>query len=123
MRVGPAFQIADDLLDLTKGKGRGETGSDIREGKRSIMVVHCSSKCDQKEKKRMFDILNKPREKTGKKDITFVRNLFEKYGSLEYAGERAKSLVNESREITSGMPENLRRILDQFSEYLVERKK
>lgn len=123
MRVGPAFQMADDLLDLTTGKGRGEIGSDIREGKRSILAVNCSSKCDQSEKKKLFEILNKPRDKTSKGDIDFVKGLFEKYNSLEYAKKKAKSLVNESKEITSRMPENLRIILDQFAEYLVERKK
>lgn len=123
IKIGPAFQMADDLLDLTKGKGRGEIGSDIREGKRSIMVVHCSSRCGQEEKKRMFEILNKPREKTGKRDIIFVKGLLEKHGSLEYAKKKAKSLVEESRRITSGLPENIRNVLDEFAEYLVERKK
>jgi len=123
MRAGPAFQIADDLLDLTKGKGRGEIGSDIKEGKRSIIAVHCSSKCNQKERERLFKILNKPREKTGKKDVIFVKKLFEKYHSLDYAKNKAKSLVKESRKITSDLPEKIRNVLDQFAEYLVERKK
>ena len=123
LKVGPAFQMADDLLDLTKGKGRGETGSDIMEGKRSIMVVHCSSKCGSKEKNKLFEILNKPREKTSKEDIDFVKELFEKHGSPEYAKNKAKSLIEESKKITKGMPEKLRRILDQFAEYLIERKK
>ncbi len=122
MKVGPAFQIADDLLDLTKGKGRGETGSDIKEGKRSIMAVHCSSKCDPKEKKKLFAVLNKSREKTSKKDVIFVKKLFEKNHSLDYAKNKAKSLVEEGKRITSDMPGELMRILDQFSEYLVERK-
>lgn len=123
LKVGPAFQMADDLLDLTKGKGRGETGSDIKEGKRSIMAVHCSSNCESKEKNKLFEILNKPREKTSKEDIVFVKELFEKHGSPEYAKNKAKSLIEESKKITKGMPEKLRRILDQFAEYLVERKK
>jgi geranylgeranyl diphosphate synthase type I len=123
MKVGPAFQIADDILDLTEGKGRGEIGSDIREGKRSILAVHCSSKCNQDEREKLFKILDRPREKTSKEDVLFVKKLFEKYHSLDYAKKRAKSLVEESREITKGMPENLKRILDQFAEYLVERKK
>ncbi len=123
MKVGPAFQMADDLLDLTEGKGRGDIGSDIREGKRSIMVVHCASKCNEDEKKRMFEILNKKREKTRKEDVLSLKKLFEKYGSLEYAKNKAKSLIEESKKITSGMPKELREILDQFAEYLVERKK
>lgn len=75
MKVGPAFQIADDLLDLTKGKGRGEIGSDVKEGKRSIMVVHCSSKSSGDERKRLFGVLDKTRENTTKEDIKYVKAL------------------------------------------------
>jgi geranylgeranyl diphosphate synthase type I len=123
MKVGPAFQIADDLLDLTEGKGRGEIGSDVKEGKRSIMVVHCTSRCNQSERKRIFDILDKPREKTSREDIEYVKRLFEKYGSIEYARNKAKELVEESKKVTSSLPRKLREMLDDFAQYIIERKK
>jgi len=122
MKVGPAFQMADDFLDVTKGKGRGEIGSDIKEGKRSIMVVHCINECDESERKRMLEILDKPREDTSGEDVRYVLSLFTKYGSLEYARKKAKSLADEGRAISSSLPPSLGRILDGFAEYLVERK-
>jgi geranylgeranyl diphosphate synthase type I len=122
MKVGPAFQIADDLLDLTKGKGRGEIGSDIKEGKRSIMAVHCASKCSESERRRMFGILDKARGKTSRKDILYMKALFEKYRSLDYARGRARSLAEEGRIISSSLPSGLGNILEGFAEYLVERK-
>ena len=37
--MGPAFQIRDDLIDLTHGKGRGGViGSDVKEGKASFYI-------------------------------------------------------------------------------------
>ncbi len=123
MKIGPAFQIADDMLDLTEGKGRGEIGSDIKEGKRSIMVVHCASRCSDSERKRMFESLDRPRDETRTEDIEYVKRLFERYGSLEYAKAKAKALAAESRDVTSSLPEGLRRMLDGFAEYLIERKK
>ena len=57
-KAGLAFQITDDILDLTEGKGRGEIGRDIKEGKRSIMVVHFLSKCSKEEKNKLLNILN-----------------------------------------------------------------
>lgn len=123
MKVGPAFQMVDDLLDLTEEKGRGEMGSDIKEGKRSVMVVHCYSKCSKDERKKLFKILNRSRDKTGKEDVLFIKRLFEKYHSLDYAKNKARSLLEESKEITSGMPGNLTKMLDQFAEYMVERKR
>ncbi len=123
MKIGPAFQIADDLLDLTKGKGRGEIGSDIKEGKRSIMVIHCISKCSEDEKEKLFEILNRPRENTSANDIAFVKHLFEKHGSIDYAEKKARSLIKEGKAAASRMPEELRRILEHFADYMVERKK
>ncbi|MCK5023118.1 MAG: polyprenyl synthetase family protein [Candidatus Aenigmarchaeota archaeon] len=121
MKVGPAFQMVDDLLDLTKGKGRGRIGSDIREGKRSMMAVHCFSKCGSGDKKSLMAILDKGRKETTDSDVEFVKNLFERTGSLNYAKSRAKELVEESKKITSTMPKDLQKILDQFADYLIER--
>jgi len=42
--VGPVFQIVDDSIDLTHGKGRETVGSDVREGKRSYLVAWAASK-------------------------------------------------------------------------------
>jgi len=123
LKIGPAFQIMDDLIDLTKGKGRGEIGADIKEGKRSIMVIHCISKCTEDEKEKLFEILNRPRENTTINDVQYVKNLFEKYGSLEYAEKKARHLIKEGKEIISSLPENLRKKLEQFADYMIERKK
>ncbi len=123
MLVGPAFQIADDLLDLTEGKGRGEIGADIKEGKRSIMVIHCSGVCTKPEKDKIFEILNKPRERTTKTDIFFVKRMFDKYGSLDYARKKADFLADESKKITKTMKPELREILNYFADYIVRRKR
>lgn len=121
--IGPAFQIADDVLDLTKGKGRRETGRDIKEGKRSILVVHCLKKGNPKEKKTLLGILDKPPEKTTNADVLRVKKLFEKYGSIEYAEKKAKELVSRAKEATKELPAPLRSILNEFADYMVERKR
>jgi geranylgeranyl diphosphate synthase type I len=123
LKIGPAFQMTDDLLDLTEGKGRDDIGSDIKEGKRSVMVVHCGSKCEPDEKNRLFDILNKSRADTSKDDVLWVKKLFEKYGSIEYASKRSEELANESKGIISDTPSELRDILNWFAEYMIKRKK
>jgi len=122
-RAGPAFQIADDLLDLTSGKGRGEIGRDIKEGKRSILIVHCLNRCDSNEKLRLLDILNRSVEETSSEEILWVKGLFEKYGSIDYARDKAATLIKESKSVIEDLPEELRDILNSFADYLVERKK
>jgi geranylgeranyl diphosphate synthase type I len=121
--AGPAFQIADDLLDLTEGKGRGEIGCDIKEGKRSILVVHCLSKCDIDEKARLLDILNKPKEETSSEEVLWVKELFEKHGSVDYARKKSQELVEKAKASIKGLPKELRDMLNYFADYLIERKK
>lgn len=121
--MGPAFQMTDDLLDLTEGKGREDIGSDIREGKRSLMVVHCSSRCSQGERTRLFEILNNSRDETTKEEVLWVKDLFEQYGSLEYAREKSRELIGKAKGVIEGMPENIGRVLSDFADYMVERKR
>ncbi|MBL7160921.1 MAG: polyprenyl synthetase family protein [Candidatus Aenigmarchaeota archaeon] len=121
LKAGPAFQIADDLLDLTSGKGREDIGADIKEGKRSLMVVHCNKACSPGEKEKLFETLNKPREQTSQEDVLWVKSLFEKHGSLEYAREKARKLVGEAKEISTALPKEAMDILDSFASYVIER--
>ena len=121
--AGPAFQITDDLLDLTEGKGRKELGRDIKEGKRSMLVVHCLQKCNSDEKKRLLDILNKSSDKTTDADVKYAKKLFEKYGSIVYAQNKANELIKNSKMIIKDMPPKLRNLLDYFGDYMIARKK
>lgn len=121
--LGPAFQIIDDILDLTEGKGRGEIGRDVKEGKRSMLVVHCLSKVNEEERKRLLDILNKPPGDTTHTDVILAKNLFEKYGSIDYAMHRAEEYTNEAKRIADTLPENLKEILHFFADYVVKRRK
>ncbi len=123
MFAGPAFQIADDLLDLTEGKGRKEIGRDIKEGKRSLLVVHCLQKCNSSERKKLLEILNKPAEKTTDSDVNYAKELFKKYHSIDYAGKKAEDLIKNSKKVIKDMPPKLRDLLDYFGNYLIERKK
>src|SRR3989338_5660434 len=122
MAIGPAFQITDDILDLTEGKGRGEIGRDIKEGKRSILVIHCLGKCSETEKRELLVILNKKPEETSGEDVLVAKHLFEKYGSTDYARKKADGLKGQAMETAKSVPE-LNELLVFFADYLVNRKK
>ena len=58
--IGVAFQIQDDILNIIPehvewGK---EIGEDIKEGKRSLMVIHALSQIKPGQKNRLLGILN-----------------------------------------------------------------
>lgn len=121
--IGPGFQITDDVLDLTEGKGRGETGRDIKEGKKSIMIIHCLSKCSASERKKILTILAKPPQDTTDSDVQQVKTLFDRYGSADYAKRMAASLGEEAKKATKEMPPKLMEVLDAFSDYMIKRKR
>lgn len=85
--IGMLFQIQDDILDMYGDKGRGQNGNDIREGKRSFLVVHCLENASPGEARRLRGILDKPRGATTAEDIAESRELFDRTGSLAFGIE------------------------------------
>ncbi|MFH0793329.1 MAG: polyprenyl synthetase family protein [bacterium] len=121
--LGPLFQIIDDIIDLTEGKGRETVGSDIREGKRSYLVAFTAAKCTKKEKARLFAILDKPRNKTTKKDVSEVAALYEKYDAIRAGREYCRTLLNRGRKALQPAPAPFKNYLLQTFEGLIDRKK
>lgn len=123
--IGPAFQIKDDVLDLTEGKGRDTIGNDVKEGKRSLLVIHLLKKCTPEEKKRVLEILNKPRDKTTDSDVREVIDLMKKYGSVEYAMQKSIELKNKAIEALKNIDNNneYKKLLIELAEFIVYRKK
>lgn len=83
--IGMLFQIQDDLLDVYGLKGRDASGGDIKEGKRSVLVVHCLERIGAREAEWLNGVLKKPRQETGAEDIAAVVATFERAGSLAFA--------------------------------------
>lgn len=101
-RLWQAFQIRDDVLDLERGNGRDSIGNDIREGKRTLMVVHAD---DEK----IYDILDKPPTETTGADIDTVCERFESNGSIGFARQRMKSDANDAMNVLSVLPDSHQR--------------
>ncbi len=121
--IGPVFQITDDIIDLTEGKGRGEKGSDIKEGKRSYLVVYTSARCTASEKDRMFDILGKPREETTAEDVQWIAQLFEKYGAVMAGKKTGEEFLAKSQQAIAQLPEILRKNISAASDFMLNRKR
>lgn len=120
--VGPLFQIVDDMIDLTHGKGRGAIGSDIREGKRSYMVAVVSASCSTAERERLYDILDAGRDANTDADIAWVVELFGRHGALEQGTRYCDSLRAGAEEIIAGTPPALRTTLSEALAMLTDRK-
>jgi len=96
-RIGTAFQIHDDVLNVIGDfeKYQKEIGGDISEGKRSLMIVHLLSVADESEKKKVVEVLSTHSKKS--EDVKTVIELLKKHGSVDYASKIARNLVDEAK--------------------------
>jgi geranylgeranyl diphosphate synthase type II len=99
LKLGYAFQIQDDILNLEGEEVQygKETGGDIFEGKRTLILIHLLKHAEEKDK--ILEIMNKPREKKTREEVIWVIELAKKYGSINYAREKAINFAREAREI------------------------
>jgi len=123
--IGVAFQIQDDILDLSSSEfaeKKGGRGQDITEGKRSLIVIHALEKATPKDKKRLVEILGL--HTTSQRLRNEAIRIVEKYNSIDYAKEVARKMVAESwREVDRLLqPSDAKEKLRAFATYLVERK-
>jgi geranylgeranyl pyrophosphate synthase len=98
-KIGPAFQIRDDVLNLVgeKKKYGKEIGGDIKEGKRTIIIIHCLKNCEAQEQKNILKILNKGRDNVSDADVEFVISTVKKYNSIEFAQKEAENLADQAK--------------------------
>ncbi len=119
---GAIFQIRDDIIDLTEGKGREEIGCDIKEGKRSFLVAYCNENMNEKDRVHMFSILDKDRNSTTTKNIKEIINLFDEYGAKDYAEGKVDELYENAIELISDFPEEFKELLLNTIEDLKNRR-
>ncbi len=95
--LGQAFQIRDDILGVF-GK-EGDTGksadSDLMEGKITILVSGAAESLRGKERDLFVSLFTKKKKK--KRDISIIRKMITRSGSLDSAKERHWEFVEQSR--------------------------
>ncbi len=118
--IGRAFQIQDDVLDLTvpSEKLGKQRGSDLVENKQTLITVHAR---DQG-----LDVANlidtSDVEAVTEAEIDDAVGELETVGSISYANETARDLVAQGKERLKVVPENeARDQLCDLADYLIER--
>ena len=124
--IGVAFQMQDDILDLTGeefAKKKGGVGQDITEGKRSLLVIYTIKKASTGDKKRIIEILNMHTSDQAFRDEAIA--LMKKYGAFEHVKRTAERMVAESwKEAEKLLPTpQAKEKLKQFAEFLIKRNK
>jgi len=122
--IGVAFQMQDDILDLTGAefaKKKGGLGMDITEGKRTLMVIRTLKIAKPKDARRLIEILNLHTNDQNLRDEAIA--IMQKYDVIEYVRHKADELVEESwREVDKLLkPSEGKEKLKAFAEFLIKR--
>lgn len=92
---GAAFQIQDDILNLTGDyrKYGKEIAGDLWEGKRTLMLIHTLQCVRGRERARLQRFLAKPRERRAAQEVEWVYGLLVRNKSVDYARRSARQLA------------------------------
>jgi geranylgeranyl diphosphate synthase type I len=124
--IGVAFQMQDDILDLTGeefAKSKGCVGGDISEGKRSLLVIYTLQKADAADKKRLLEILSMHTNDQNLRNEAIA--IIKKYGAFEHVKALAERMVVDSwSEVDKLLPTpQAKEKLKAFAEFLIKRNK
>jgi len=97
--LGVAFQIQDDVLNLIAAEERygKETAGDIWEGKRTLMLIHLVRSCRLRERERIVRIMRKPRRRKTQREVDYVFELMQRYGSIAYASDASRAFGRKAQ--------------------------
>src|SRR5438309_8451438 len=122
--LGMAFQIVDDVLDLTASEevlGK-PVASDLREGKVTMAVIHALERCTAEERGKIQTIL----QERAFNGVTHahILQILERYGSVEAATTRAAQYAESARRAICTFPDSeIKRALLWAPEFVVAREK
>lgn len=93
--LGAAFQIVDDLLNLTGDEQRygKETMGDLFEGKRTLMIVHLVATAAPSEREAVVRFLALERGDRSAGDVRAIYDLMVGHGSLDFARQFAEGIA------------------------------
>ncbi|HTV65189.1 MAG TPA: polyprenyl synthetase family protein [Bryocella sp.] len=120
--LGMAFQLVDDVLDLTASEevlGK-PVASDLREGKATMAVLHALDHADASERAMIESVLCNG----GFDGITpaNIVAILKRHGSIDAAYARATEFSNKAREAICSFPNSeIKRVLLWVAEFVVER--
>jgi octaprenyl-diphosphate synthase len=120
--LGMAFQIVDDVLDLTASEevlGK-PVASDLREGKATMAVIHALERCTPAEHTLVETVL---RERAfGTVSLGQIATILEQYGSIEAAMTSAQQYAAAARNAICTFPDSeIKRALLWVPEFVVAR--
>ena len=122
LRCGIAFQLQDDILGVVADEARlgKPVGSDIREGKKTVVVLEALRHADARERATILSVLGK-RDATAE-EVGTVSTLFRRLGGIERTRELAREYVTGALPYLERLADSpYKGLLRSWAEQMVER--
>jgi geranylgeranyl diphosphate synthase type I len=119
---GTAFQLQDDILGILGDEKRlgKPVGSDIREGKRTLIVRSAYRKASSAQRELMNHVLGN--EQATMNEVTEITSLLVTLGGVEYTKERAKTYLQKAMPYLERIPpSSYRDLLADWAQLMTER--
>jgi octaprenyl-diphosphate synthase len=120
-QVGIAFQIADDLLDVTgvEDKAGKTLGTDLAQLKLTLPLIHALNVLKPADAERLREKLADPNER-----LSAAAGAIEAAGSLTYARRKADDAARKARQSLERLPHSeCRVILEHLTDWSIRREK
>ncbi len=103
--AGIAFQLMDDYLGATADeKTLGKpVGSDLREGKKTFIILHALRKAKPRQKERILTVLGNPA--ATKQQIEETNTLLKEIDSIDYTLKRADKYIATAKKHINKLPD------------------
>ena len=122
--VGMAFQIQDDVLGVfgNTDKTGKPIGSDLREGKKTLLILRAYKNANIEQKRFISDYLGK---EIDQKQLDELRDIITQTGSLTFSQDMAKSYINEAKSLLNNINVNSNKlkVLRQLADFVISREK
>ena len=123
LAVGLCFQLMDDLIDVlsdsdTLGK---PSGSDVAQGKRTLMVIHALNQPPSNSKDDLMAVLGKG-DDVSSQQVLLAHKALEDLGSIDYARSKAESYHRKAHDCLDRLPDSpAMRALRELTDYQLKR--
>ena len=124
VNVGIAFQIRDDELGLVADEKKlgKPVYSDLREGKKTVLVIYALSRASEGERKFLLSVLGN--DKATKDELRRAADLILSLGALDYSNKLASEYLKKGLEALSSVNEvdrEAKNLLRKLALFVAER--
>ncbi len=124
LKLGMAFQIADDILDyMAEEEKLGKSlGKDLEEGKITLPLIYLFQEASHSEVEKVKHIIKN--EKFSQSDLDYILHLLNKYVSIEKSYDKASIILEKAKKELALFDDSVEKIsLLTISDYVLRRKK